>query len=212
MTADNPYAPPQTEASFGKVDAIPETFWIENDTLFVKDRAILPDVCLMTGVTDGVLTRQIQTVFYHPLWTLIFYRVSFILLWVGKFHPVLLLATLISLVCHFIFKKRITVGYCLSKPAIIKITRAATINFVILVATIITYIVLRDVYRFSVNFILVPVGFVIASHLITRRITKILKIQKLENGIAQLTGIHPESLRQLARWHQAHSKPPLNPA
>lgn len=200
MTEFNPYAPPEAEAGFGRVDADPESYWIETDTLFVKNNAVLPDVCLRTGAVDGILTRQHHRFLFHPKWLNWIFIVAITLsisLKIPNVSPITILAYLIL---RLALRKQISFGYCLSKKAQKRQVLATYIHLAITIGSVIFYVRFASVYNLHFLVLLVPI---VLSGIITRRIARSISLQNISKGIAQFSKVHPEALRQLTRWRTA---------
>lgn len=203
MTADqNPYAPPRSETDFGRVDADPESYWIEDELLHVRHGAVLPDVCLGTGTVEGVLVREKQAIQHRPTWTLSFF--IFLCFVLPRFattrsSPVILVV-LLTYFLFMIFRQKVSIDYCLSKEFQSRRQKAINIHLGVTLISIVGMLILHDLYDLSFLWMLAPV---LISGLTIRRWVRSFIPVGLKQKTARLKHIHPEALRQLDRWRSA---------
>ena len=97
-SSSNPFAPPRAELSLSvRTDA--SAFRLEGQVLVAKRGAVLPDLCLWGGHTEGT-ERMHQTLVWAPPWTVI-----------------LVFSPLIYIIVYFVVRKRGELGYALGPAA-----------------------------------------------------------------------------------------------
>lgn len=206
MSIDNPYAPPNAEAGFGKIEADPNSYWIKNETLYVREQGVLPDVCLVTGAVDGLLVRQQQLFTKLPTWVRFAIPIVFVVSFILRQSSAFIITIIAIYAAVSLLTKKLTLNYCLSKRVQTLRNRASYIHLTVtLICLGIFFLTLENYPGFALPVVLVPT---FASIFITRRMAPQLSPQVIHQKVAQFKKIHPEALRQLARWREAKRADP----
>ena len=199
--SDNPYAPPESATGMLQIKGDPRSYWINKGLLYVRDGAILPDVCLESGRVDGEMTRiqQLLRLRYERVY--LYLALGLVLgVWVLKllFAPWVMLLAFFT---HLIFRQSIEANVCSSRVARTR-QKYLQLAKVVIGGGIIVFIGFAP---FDANDLLVfGIGIGLLSQYLTSRVDQSFRVVKIGNHVAELRRVHPEALHQLDRWRRAH--------
>ncbi|MFT7304208.1 MAG: hypothetical protein ACI8UZ_003057, partial [Akkermansiaceae bacterium] len=193
--------PPESAMEGPRVRAEPESFWIEGDQLFVIDKAILPDVCLQTGVVDGEMTRSHEVLCWRPGRIYLYLAIGLIVgvgilklvfapwillggFWVMRF----LSRSVVAQVCHGQGVRRRKKALHMGKWGVV----IAATAFMVFTSFAPENRLLAGMSMGLLG--LYWIGLLDHSY----------QVKKIKKSVAVLEQVHPEALRQLARWREAH--------
>lgn len=202
VESPNPYAPPESATGGWRVKGDPKSYWIEGEYLFVRNGARLPDVCLETGKVEGEMSRIHRLLraarpdrinLYFALG--IFFGVGVMKLF---FVPLLVMA---GYFVFLFFRQSIEANLCSSKAARVRQKGLYCAKWIV-TAGVVAFIALAPfdpVERFSFG---LTIGLL--SRFLLLRLDQSFRVVKIKDGVAVLSGVHPEALMQLKRWRRAH--------
>jgi hypothetical protein len=198
---DDPYAPPQSAIGSLGNKGDPGSYWIENDTLFVTDRANLPDVCLITGKAGGEIMRLHRVIRWQPDHTFLYLS---IILFLGVGLLKILVLPLLMVIGFIIFRrlwKSISISYGLGAGAYRKQKIFGLAGWG-MVAGAFAFILLTPFdseARLTFGGVLVLLGL-----FLLRRLDQSFRVVEIKKRVATLGGIHPDALKYLEDWRRSH--------
>lgn len=201
MTSEeNPYAPPQSGIGEMRLKADPESYWIEKGQLFVRNKAVLPDVCLHTGAVEGEMIRFQKILHWQPDPVGLYLSIGLVV-GVGAIKPVFASWVLFLLLLNFLFRRSVMVNYCYSRGSAKILRNVYWGKIAVMVAAVAAMIFtpFEPVER-----LLGALALVLPGSFLFRRLARSFRVTKVKKGVATLKNVHPEALRQLQRWRTAH--------
>ena len=178
----------------------PKSYRIQGDQLYVTSGAVLPDVCLETGMIEGEMIRIRQLLRPTPGRAYLYLAFG-LFLGVGVLKLLFVPWVLIAGFYFYLFSRRsIEANLCRSQKARtrqkgLEIARGV-IGIGVLAFIVFATFDLFDRFVFGLTISLL-------SQFLLRWLDPSFRVVGIKAGVATLSGVHPEALMHLKRWRRA---------
>ena len=199
MNTESPYTPPQSDLESPVRPGFVRHYEVEGDQLRVREGAMLPDVCLLSGEEGESLKRSTQRLFLRPAllgWLIVPFLLFVAYLRPPVFSPILLV---VVIAYALVGRKSVILHYAYSRSSVV-------IRFAVsLGAMLAVLFMVKQLYRYfdfeqRWYYVFVIVAFALA--VLIRQKTKGFRVSKIQNGWATLDHVHPKALLRLRELKQ----------
>lgn len=198
MSAENPYAPPESfDSSLAAGGS--NGFVVDGEFLILREGAKLPDLCVGTGATQGELLRFERSIHWIPQRVHLFFFPLILLAWRVN-SPVLTIVILIGWCCLLSrFQRRVTVGFAIEqfffRKQVIMLAGLVVAGLAVMVPIILLPIAFE--LRVMIVYVLLVDGVRFATFL-----GKGIRIKDIKDGVARLMNVNPVALAKLGQWNE----------
>lgn len=197
---ENPYTPPDSLGQ--RLAECPRGFEVDGDSLLLQDGAVLPEVCLGTGVTED-LTRYERSIHWtRPRIHLGALPMALVVYWFASSLVTILIFIAWTIILG-LFQRKLTVSYSVGRQ--FKRQQLYWMSGIgIFGIGVMTAIVLLPV-SFEIKAILIYLSLVDGIRLLTVLLGGI-RVKKIAGGVGVLVNVNPAALVQLEQWNDPNGE------